>query len=75
MKHKETDKYEGLRILAQYSGMGLQLLTILGLGVGIGYYADQQTHPGDQTYTLFGALLGLVMAIYSLLRLMKEVKK
>jgi F0F1-type ATP synthase assembly protein I len=75
MSSKETDKYEGLRILARYSGMGLQLLAILGLGVGIGYYADQQGDSTSQTYTVIGALIGVGIALYSLLRLIKEVKK
>ena len=73
MSADAPDKYEGLRTLAKYSGIGLQLVTILGLGVGIGHYIDQQTDSTSQRYTVIGALAGLLIAGYFLFRLTKEI--
>jgi F0F1-type ATP synthase assembly protein I len=56
-----------LNSYARYSGMGLQMLTIILIGVFGGYKLDEWLHSGPLLIILF-SLLSVILSIYSVTR-------
>ncbi|TAE31956.1 MAG: AtpZ/AtpI family protein [Cytophagales bacterium] len=52
----------------QYSGLGLQMLVTIGLGVWLGSWLDHQQDNRTPIWTLLLALLSIAASIYLLIR-------
>ena len=60
-------KKRQLNSYAHYSGMGLQMLVIIMVGVFGGYKLDQWLHTGPFLIIIF-SLLSVIISIYSVTR-------
>jgi F0F1-type ATP synthase assembly protein I len=60
-------KKRQLNSYARYSGMGLQMLTIILIGVFGGYKLDEWLHTGPLLIILF-SVLSVILSIYSVTR-------
>jgi len=66
-KPKETDA-DGMRALAKYSGLGFQMLAIIGIGAFAGIKLDAYFHTRNPWFTISLMLLGVVVALYQIIR-------
>ena len=66
-KPNETDT-DRLRTVAKYSGLGFQMLAIIGLGAFAGIKLDAYFHTRTPWFTIGLMLLGVVVALYQVIR-------
>jgi len=66
-KMNSDQKKRQLNSYARYSGMGLQMLAIILVGVFGGYKLDQWLHTGP-LLTIILSLLSVIISIYSVTR-------
>ena len=57
-----------LRAFARYSGIGVQMLAIIGLSTWLGLWLDQHYHTQNPWFTIVLMLLGLGAALYNVIR-------
>jgi F0F1-type ATP synthase assembly protein I len=56
----------------QYSGMVFQMIGIIGIFAFAGYKLDQHLQTKIPLYTAISSLLGVVLALYTVIRSLKE---
>lgn len=57
-----------LNSFARFSGIGFQMLVIIGLGVYGGLKLDEKYPNQYQTFTIICSLAGIAIALYSVIR-------
>lgn len=62
----------GLSKYAYYSGLGFQMIAIIGVFTFIGYKIDQNRNSQKPVFTAILSLLGVCISLYSVI---KSVKK
>lgn len=67
-KNKLSDKTEGLKSFAKYSGIAVKMTAILLLFVWIGKKADEHYSLETPYFTLVASLLGIGVAMYSVIK-------
>jgi F0F1-type ATP synthase assembly protein I len=59
---------------ARYSALGFQMIVIIGLFTFIGYTIDERKNSSTPLYTAFLSLLGVFIALYLVIRSIKNLK-
>lgn len=68
-KSKKTKQTDALTKYAYFSGIGFQMIAIIGLFTYIGYRIDLYRGTDSQLWTAIFALLGVSLSIYTTIRL------
>jgi len=68
MEDSNKDKNDGINNLVKYSGIGFQMLAIIGLFAFIGYKIDAHRHHDIPLYTAVFSLAGVVLSLYQVIR-------
>ena len=66
-KPSESDA-DRLRTVAKYSGLGFQMLAIIGIGAFAGIKLDAYFHTRTPWFTIGLMLLGVIVALYQVIR-------
>ncbi len=68
-QNEETnEKRKQRNALAHYSGLGFQMIAIIGLGTWVGTRLDANNNREFPLFTLIGSLLSVFIALYLVLR-------
>lgn len=67
-KPKPTSQPNPLTKYAYYSGLGFQMIAIIGLFTYIGYRIDQQKAADTHLWTAILSLIGVCLSIYIVIR-------
>jgi F0F1-type ATP synthase assembly protein I len=73
-QENEQDKQKVVNSYLKYSGLFFQMLIVIGLFVFIGYKLDQYTHNKQSLYTAGLSLIGVVLAIFQVMRGLNSTK-
>ena len=68
-------KDDPLHKYLRYSGLGFQLMGTILIFIWLGMKLDEQMDPTSKTYTLIGALLGIVGAFYFMFKAVKKLNQ
>ncbi len=72
MKQPKGNKRKGTNSFAQYSGLGFEMMAIIGLGTFLGYKTDQWLENSFKGFTLglmvFSVLLAIIYGARELLK-------
>lgn len=78
-ENKETDKEEELKrgkramnSYAYYTGMGFQMIAVIGIFAFIGYKIDASQNTSTPLYTAFFSLAGVLASLYLVIRSIKK---
>lgn len=63
---------KGSNTYLKYSGLGFQMIAIIGLFTFIGYKIDKSAQHATQWVTAMMALIGVFIALYMVIRSLKE---
>jgi len=69
-----TDK-KNHNAYARFSTLGIQMGIVIGLATWLGVYLDERYPNKYKLYTVFGALLGVFIAMYLMIKEVKEADK
>ncbi len=58
----------------RYSGMGFQMIVIIGLFTYLGYYIDEKRQSATPLFTALLSLAGVCIALYLVIRSVKNLK-
>lgn len=67
-KNQEQKPKERLNTFAQFSGIGLQMLIIIGLGVYAGVKLDEYYSNQYSAFTIILSLVSIALALYFVIR-------
>lgn len=65
--NNSPSKKKPLEVAAKYTGIGIQMAAVIGLGTWLGMWLDGET-PEFPLYTLICSLLAVFAAIYLVIR-------
>ena len=57
---------------ARYSAVGFQIVATIFVGIMIGQWLDKKLHTSNNIYTLFGALLMILVALFQIVKMIKN---
>ncbi len=66
------EEKQALNSYAKYTGVGFQMMAIIGICAFIGYKLDEYYHHETQWITALGGVIGVVAAIYQTIRQLKS---
>lgn len=67
-KENNSGQHSGLNDYIRYTGMGFQMLAVIGLFTWAGIKLDEKGSHGKPLFTALLAMLGVVVGIYSVLK-------
>lgn len=67
---KKPEK-QGISNYAKYTGMGFQMMAIIGFSAFVGYEIDQYYEHQTQWVTAISSVLGVVLSIYQTVKQLK----
>lgn len=73
-KMDEQDGKKALNSYAYYSGLGFQMIAVIGVFTFIGYKIDENRSSGSPLYTAFFSLAGVFASLYLVIRSVKKNK-
>ncbi|HWK57853.1 MAG TPA: AtpZ/AtpI family protein [Parapedobacter sp.] len=75
MKNRKRLPTKGLGKYAYFSGVGFQMLAIIGVFTYIGYRIDQSREAETPVWTALFALVGVCISMYTVIRAVTSNKK
>ena len=72
-KDSNNDK-SGWNSYIRYSAMGFQMIVIIGLFTFAGYMIDEKSRSKTPLFTALLSVLGVVIALYVVIRSIKNIK-
>ena len=60
--------------LVRFSGMGVQMICVIGLSVWAGTELDKRSPEGQPWWTVGGSLIGVFAALYLTIREVQKIK-
>jgi len=67
-KHNVEKETNSLSKYAYYSGLGFQMIAIIGVFTFIGYKIDERMNNEKPIFTALLSLLGVVISLYSVIK-------
>ncbi len=71
-EEKMKDSRKSLSNYAYYSGMGFQMISVIGVFTFIGYEIDKHRNASTPLYTAFFSLAGVFISLYLVIRSVKK---
>jgi hypothetical protein len=71
---QDQPKKQELNRYAVYSGMGFQMIVIIGIFMYIGYKIDESRHSEKLLFTAIMGMLGVCASLYLTIRSLKKIK-
>ena len=68
----ENQNNDGSKNIAKYSGMGFQMVVIIGLFTYAGYKIDEGAHHTTKWVTAVLSLIGVFISLYIIIRAVKN---
>ena len=73
-EEQDQPKKQELNRYAVYSGMGFQMIAVIGIFMYIGYKIDRSRQSDKMLFTAIMGMLGVCASLYLIIRSLKKIK-